>query len=52
MGHYHGFDGFQTFSKKKGVMVQGPFSALALVRPPYGARTRGLIARLLRLVRG
>jgi hypothetical protein len=48
MGHYHGFDGFERFSKKKGVMLQGAWSPLALFRPPYGARTRALIDRLTR----
>ncbi|SNS84254.1 coniferyl-aldehyde dehydrogenase [Noviherbaspirillum humi] len=49
MGHYHGFDGFQTFSKKRGVMVQSRFAGNAMLRPPYGKRKRGLIAALLRL---
>jgi coniferyl-aldehyde dehydrogenase len=49
MGHYHGFDGFVTFSKKRGVMVQRRWSAISMVRPPYGGRTRSLISRLLRL---
>lgn len=48
MGHYHGFDGFETLSKKKGVMVQSRLSALALVRPPYGPRARMLIDRIVR----
>ena len=48
MGHYHGFDGFERFSKKKGVMYQARWSPLALFRPPYGARTRALIDRVLR----
>jgi coniferyl-aldehyde dehydrogenase len=48
MGHYHGFDGFERFSKKKGVMLQSRLSALKLVRPPYTARTRALIERLMR----
>jgi coniferyl-aldehyde dehydrogenase len=47
MGHYHGFDGFETFSKKKGVMLQARWSPLSLVRPPYGKRTRMLIDKLL-----
>jgi coniferyl-aldehyde dehydrogenase len=50
MGHYHGFDGFQTFSKKRGVMVQRRWSATALLRPPY-RRKRWLIQLLLRLAR-
>ena len=48
-GHYHGFDGFERFSKKKGVMLQSRLSALKLVRPPYTSRTRAIIDRLLRL---
>ncbi len=50
MGHYHGFDGFQTFSKKRGVMVQRRWSATAILRPPY-RRKRWLIRLLLRLAR-
>jgi coniferyl-aldehyde dehydrogenase len=49
MGHYHGFDGFATFSKKRGVMVQPRWSATALLRAPYHARARALIDALLRL---
>jgi coniferyl-aldehyde dehydrogenase len=48
MGHYHGFDGFETFSKKKGVFVQGRWTALSLLRPPYGETAR----RLLRFIVG
>lgn len=51
MGHYHGFDGFQTFSKKRGVMVQGRWAATALLRPPYGPRRKLLFRVLLRLAR-
>ncbi len=36
MGSYHGFDGFLTFSKKKGVFLQSRFTTLGLLRPPYG----------------
>lgn len=50
MGHYHGFDGFQTFSKKRGAMLQRRWSATALLRPPY-RRKRWLIRLLLRLAR-
>jgi coniferyl-aldehyde dehydrogenase len=49
MGHYHGFDGFETFSKKRGVMVERGWTAAALVRPPYGSAKRRLIEALLRL---
>ena len=47
MGHYHGFAGFETFSKKKGVFHQSRFSALAWLRPPYGPRARQLIRFLI-----
>jgi coniferyl-aldehyde dehydrogenase len=40
MGSYHGFDGFLTFSKKKGVFLQSRFTTLGLLRPPYGALAR------------
>lgn len=36
MGHYHGKEGFETFSKSKGVLYQSRFNAAALIRPPYG----------------
>jgi len=49
MGQYHGFDGFRTFSKKRGVMVQRRRAATALFRAPFGPRKRPLIDALLRL---
>ena len=36
MGHYHGFEGFITFSKMRPVMYQAPFSAIKFLWPPYG----------------
>ncbi len=36
MGHYHGVHGFETFSKQKGVFVEGRWTPLSLLRPPYG----------------
>ncbi len=43
MGQYHGFDGFATFSKKKGVFLQSRFTTLGLLRPPYGPKARRLL---------
>jgi coniferyl-aldehyde dehydrogenase len=43
MGRYHGFDGFETFSKKKAVFLQGRWSSLSLLRPPYGNMTRRVL---------
>ena len=40
MGSYHGFDGFLTFSKKKGVFLQSRFTTLGLLRPPYSTLAR------------
>jgi coniferyl-aldehyde dehydrogenase len=48
MGRYHGIDGFHTFSNRVGVLRQGRWSPLSLVRPPYGARSRRLLQLLLR----
>jgi len=51
MGAYHGFDGFATFSKKKGVLLQNALVGWALDRgfkPPYSALSRRLMAMLLR----
>jgi coniferyl-aldehyde dehydrogenase len=36
MGHYHGFEGFATFSKMRPVFYQASFSALKFMWPPYG----------------
>ncbi len=49
MGHYHGREGFTTFSKLRPVFRQGPFSAVqAFFMPPYGGGKRRLLAWLLR----
>lgn len=50
MGAYHGFAGFETFSKKKGVLLQHPLvgSMLGrLAKPPYGVWSERLIGLLL-----
>ena len=36
MGHYHGREGFETFSKMRPVFHQARWSALQLIGPPYG----------------
>ena len=48
MGRYHGFDGFQAFSHKKGVYFQPRWAPLNLLRPPYSATARRVISFLLR----
>jgi coniferyl-aldehyde dehydrogenase len=36
MGHYHGHEGFETFSKMRPVFYQARFSSLKFLMPPYG----------------
>ncbi|RLA55929.1 MAG: coniferyl-aldehyde dehydrogenase [Gammaproteobacteria bacterium] len=36
MGHYHGYEGFETFSKLRPVHYQAGFSVVQFLRPPYG----------------
>lgn len=48
MGHYHGLEGFLTFSKLRPVFRQSRWSTLALLMPPYGRlaeRIAGFLAR-------
>jgi coniferyl-aldehyde dehydrogenase len=41
MGHYHGHEGFLSFSKLRPVFQQGRFSSIQLaLLPPYGARAK------------
>ena len=47
MGHYHGREGFETFSKKKGVFYQSRMPGTALLRPPYGSRIDFILRALL-----
>ena len=39
MGHYHGREGFETFSKMRPVFYQARYSTLKMLRPPYGRLT-------------
>lgn len=48
MGHYHGYEGFLTFSKMRPVFYQTSFSSLKFLMPPYGkfaTRTLNFIAK-------
>ena len=36
MGHYHAYEGFQTFSKLRPVFYQAQFSGMKFLSPPYG----------------
>ena len=43
MGHYHGYDGFKTFSKKRAVMHQKKFAASDFLHPPFTDLKKKLI---------
>jgi coniferyl-aldehyde dehydrogenase len=46
MGHYHGHEGFVSFSKMKPILRQARVSGTALMRPPFG-RAVELLLKLL-----
>jgi coniferyl-aldehyde dehydrogenase len=46
MGHYHGHEGFLTFSKAKGVLIKQRFNAAKFIYPPYGTGIQKLIHKL------
>jgi acyl-CoA reductase-like NAD-dependent aldehyde dehydrogenase len=48
IGHYHGEDGFLTFSKRKGVFLQSRCNAVGLLKPPYGSCAERVIKLMLR----
>lgn len=49
MGHYHGFEGFATFSKLRPVFYQARFSALKLLAPPYGKLANNILNMILKI---
>ena len=50
MGHYHGYEGFLTFSKLRPVFRQGRFSSIqAALQPPYGKRAKFALDWMFRL---
>lgn len=48
MGHYHGHEGFLTFSKLRPVFHQARFSTAGLLAPPYGPLTDKLLKFLIK----
>lgn len=46
MGHYHGHEGFLTFSKAKGVFIKQRFNAAKMIYPPYGKAIQKLVYKL------
>ncbi|AGN11264.1 coniferyl aldehyde dehydrogenase [Simiduia agarivorans] len=48
MGHYHGKEGFLTFSKPKAVLYKPKFNGMQMLYPPYG----GLVNKILKFLVG
>lgn len=48
MGHYHGHEGFETFSKMRPVFYQARFSSLKFLWPPYGKLADRVLAFLIK----
>ncbi|HLV18803.1 MAG TPA: coniferyl aldehyde dehydrogenase [Pseudomonas sp.] len=46
MGHYHGHEGFKTFSTARTVFIKRRFNAARLIYPPYGRLLQKLVYRL------
>ncbi|MCW8195109.1 coniferyl aldehyde dehydrogenase [Proteobacteria bacterium 005FR1] len=46
MGHYHGREGFLTFSKAKSVFVKQRYNAAAMIYPPYGKALQKMVYKL------
>jgi coniferyl-aldehyde dehydrogenase len=49
MGHYHGLEGFLTFSKLRPVFRQSPWRSIDLLMPPYGGKATRLLNFMMRL---
>jgi coniferyl-aldehyde dehydrogenase len=47
MGAYHGIEGFETFSHKKGVFYQARLNGAAALAPPYGPKLEKLLSFLI-----
>jgi coniferyl-aldehyde dehydrogenase len=47
MGHYHGHEGFLTFSKAKPVVIKGRLNTMKLMYPPYGRGIQKWLQRWL-----
>ncbi|GIU48118.1 coniferyl aldehyde dehydrogenase [Shewanella sp. KT0246] len=46
MGHYHGKEGFLTFSHAKTVLKSGKFNSGIFVHPPYGTKIQALLMKM------
>jgi coniferyl-aldehyde dehydrogenase len=48
MGHYHGYEGFVTFSKMRPIFYQTRVSGMRLMWPPYGKLASKYLGFLLK----
>ncbi|MDO9323237.1 MAG: coniferyl aldehyde dehydrogenase [Pseudomonas sp.] len=46
MGHYHGHEGFKTFSHAKGTFIKQRYNAAKMIYPPYGKAIQKLVYKL------
>lgn len=46
MGHYHGYEGFLTFSKSKGILKKGKFNPAKFLFPPWNKRFHKLALKM------
>jgi coniferyl-aldehyde dehydrogenase len=49
MGHYHGYEGFTTFSKMRPVFYQGPIRAMNMLMPPYAGKPTKVLEFMLKM---
>lgn len=49
MGHYHGHEGFMTFSKLRPVFKQGPWRSLNMLMPPYAGKASKMINFMMKM---
>jgi len=49
MGHYHGLEGFVTFSKMRPVFYQANFTSMKFLAPPYGKFATSVFNFLVKL---
>ncbi len=50
MGHYHGREGFNTFSKLRPIFRQGPFSPVQMLfQPPYSNLSKRLLDFMIKM---
>ncbi len=49
MGHYHGYEGFLTFSKMRPVMYQANVNSMKFLHPPYGDFAKKVINMMAKM---